>query len=70
MPETEPIVAIVVLLLLQVPPGNALLRLMVLVVHTDVGPDIAPGDAVTDIVLVADAVTASVTFCIANGSSA
>lgn len=46
-PEEEPNVAIVVLLLVQVPPVDASLNALALPMHTRVLPVIAPGNAFT-----------------------
>jgi hypothetical protein len=46
-PVPATIVATAVLLLLQVPPGVALVRVTVLPTHTLAGPLIAPGNGLT-----------------------
>lgn len=51
-PLDEPIVAIVVLLLLQLPPPVPFVIVAVWLTHIDVGPPMAVGAAVTDTTLV------------------
>jgi hypothetical protein len=53
IPVPEPTVAIVVLLLLQVPLADALLKVIFKPAQTVDAPDIVPGGAITVIVLVA-----------------
>jgi hypothetical protein len=47
MPDVEPIIAIEVLLLLQMPPEVALVKVMVLLIPTVDGPPMSAGPAVT-----------------------
>jgi hypothetical protein len=47
MPVSEPMVATPVLLLLQVPPGELLVSVMVAATHTDDKPVINPGSGLT-----------------------
>ena len=52
-PVVAPIVAIKVLLLLHVPPVTASLKVALAPMHKDETPDIAAGEAITKIFLVA-----------------
>jgi hypothetical protein len=52
-PDAEPMVATLVVPLVQVPPDVALVNVLVLPTHTDSEPLIAPGNALTVTILVA-----------------